>query len=114
MKFARKFLVSLLIAASILTGFEKLSLPQILTAKNTVKICNANTKNKVQKNKKDSKKSTKTNKKTKNKKNYVVYVTKTGHKYHRAGCRYLSRSCFKTTLSSAKAQGLTPCSVCRP
>lgn len=41
-----------------------------------------------------------------------VYVTDTGSKYHRAGCRYLWNSSHKISLSSAKSQGYTACSVC--
>ena len=44
----------------------------------------------------------------------TVYITKTGKKYHRAGCRYLSKSCIPVTLKVAKANGYGPCSVCRP
>jgi biopolymer transport protein ExbD len=44
----------------------------------------------------------------------TVYVTKTGKKYHREGCRYLSHSKIPMTLKDAKAAGYTPCSVCRP
>jgi cbb3-type cytochrome oxidase cytochrome c subunit len=47
-------------------------------------------------------------------KTVTVYVTKTGKKYHRDGCRYLSHSKIKMTLKEAKAAGYTPCSVCRP
>lgn len=43
----------------------------------------------------------------------AVYVTRTGSKYHRDGCRYLSRSRIATTLQAAK-QRYGPCSVCRP
>ena len=40
----------------------------------------------------------------------IVHVTRTGNKYHRAGCRYL-RSDIPMPLSNAK--GLySPCSVC--
>lgn len=45
---------------------------------------------------------------------YTVYVTDTGSKYHRYGCRYLKDSCFPMSLSDAKANGYTPCSVCSP
>ncbi len=48
------------------------------------------------------------------KKDVTVYITNTGHRYHRAGCRYLRRSCIKTTMSKAKKMGLTPCKVCQP
>ena len=44
----------------------------------------------------------------------VVYITKTGKKYHRSSCRYLSKSKIKTTLKKARAQGYTPCKVCKP
>jgi len=44
----------------------------------------------------------------------IVYVTKTGSKYHKAGCRYLSQSSIPIKLSDAIAQGYTPCSVCNP
>lgn len=42
----------------------------------------------------------------------TVYITDTGSKYHRAGCRYLSSSSHSISLSSAKQQGYTACSVC--
>jgi len=45
--------------------------------------------------------------------NPTVYVTRTGTKYHRAGCRYLSKSMIPLSLKEAK-QRFTPCSVCRP
>ena len=44
----------------------------------------------------------------------VVYVTKSGTKYHAEGCRYLSKSKIETTLGAAKEKGCTACSVCRP
>lgn len=44
----------------------------------------------------------------------TVYVTRTGEKYHRAGCRYLSKSQIAISLSDAQAQGYTACSVCDP
>lgn len=44
----------------------------------------------------------------------TVYITATGHKYHRDGCRYLSRSKIPVTLEEAQAEGYTPCSVCKP
>jgi micrococcal nuclease len=43
----------------------------------------------------------------------IVYVTRTGSKYHRAGCRYLSKSMIPMPLKEA-AQRYAPCSVCRP
>jgi hypothetical protein len=47
-------------------------------------------------------------------KEQTVYITKTGKKYHRATCRYLSRSKIATSLKDAKANGYTACSVCNP
>jgi hypothetical protein len=43
----------------------------------------------------------------------VVYVTKTGEKYHRDGCRYLSKSKIAMSLKEAAAR-YGPCSVCKP
>ena len=44
----------------------------------------------------------------------IVYVTKTGEKYHSDGCQYLSRSRIPISLEDAKASGYTPCSKCHP
>jgi len=43
----------------------------------------------------------------------TVYVTKSGKKYHAAGCRYLAKSSIPMKLSRAK-QRYAPCSVCSP
>ena len=43
----------------------------------------------------------------------TVYITKTGSKYHRSGCRYLSRSSIPISLSEAKKY-YSPCSICDP
>ena len=43
----------------------------------------------------------------------TVYVTRTGSKYHRAGCRYLAQSSMPMLLSTASAR-YGPCSVCNP
>jgi micrococcal nuclease len=43
----------------------------------------------------------------------IVYVTRTGTKYHRAGCRYLARSQIPMALKDAVKQ-FGPCSVCQP
>jgi hypothetical protein len=43
----------------------------------------------------------------------IVYVTKTGTKYHRAGCRSLSKSAIPMKLSEARRR-YGPCSVCKP
>lgn len=42
----------------------------------------------------------------------IVYVTKTGTKYHRNGCRFLSKSSTSIKLEDAKAKGYAPCGVC--
>ncbi len=42
----------------------------------------------------------------------TVYITRTGAKYHRDGCRYLSKSKIPITLKEAINRGYTPCSVC--
>ena len=44
----------------------------------------------------------------------TVHVTRTGSKYHRAGCRYLSKSDIPMERAEAIAQGHTPCKVCKP
>ena len=44
----------------------------------------------------------------------TVYITKTGAKYHRENCRYLSRSSIAISLANALSDGYTACSVCRP
>ena len=42
----------------------------------------------------------------------TVYITRTGGKYHRYGCRYLRSSCIATSLDSAFSNGYGACSVC--
>ena len=44
----------------------------------------------------------------------TVFITNTGTKYHREGCRYLKDSKIALRLSEAKRRGYTPCSVCNP
>lgn len=46
-------------------------------------------------------------------KTVTVYVTKTGHKYHRGNCQYLKYSKIPVTLDAAK-QSYELCSVCSP
>lgn len=43
----------------------------------------------------------------------TVYVTRTGEKYHKDGCRYLWNSKIPKSLSDAKLH-YTACNVCRP
>jgi len=45
--------------------------------------------------------------------NRVVFVTKTGTKYHLAGCSSLSKSFMPVRLGDARRKYL-PCSVCKP
>jgi len=47
-------------------------------------------------------------------KEQVVYITKTGKKYHKSSCHYLKKSKIKTTKSKAKELGYTACKVCKP
>lgn len=44
----------------------------------------------------------------------AVYITNTGEKYHRDGCRYLKKSKIPVSRSDALAQGYDACSVCNP
>jgi methylphosphotriester-DNA--protein-cysteine methyltransferase len=44
----------------------------------------------------------------------LVYITKTGKKYHADGCRSLSKSRIPITLRDAVTRGYTPCSLCKP
>ncbi len=41
-----------------------------------------------------------------------VYITATGTKYHKYGCRYLHSSCIKLTFERAKSNGYEPCKIC--
>lgn len=44
----------------------------------------------------------------------TVYITDTGEKYHRDGCRYLNDSKHAVSCSYAQSNGYTPCGVCDP
>ena len=44
----------------------------------------------------------------------TVYITRTGKKYHAAGCGSLSRSCIPISRQDAVAKGYGPCSRCNP
>lgn len=46
--------------------------------------------------------------------NQIVYITKTGQKYHRDGCQYLAKSKIQIPLKDAISDGYGPCSVCNP
>lgn len=42
----------------------------------------------------------------------IVYITKTGKKYHNSGCSHLSKSKISISLSDAISRGYTPCADC--
>jgi hypothetical protein len=44
----------------------------------------------------------------------IVYITKTGEKYHRENCQYLRQSKIEISLDDAIKNGYDPCSVCKP
>lgn len=44
----------------------------------------------------------------------LVYITKTGSKYHKAGCRHLSNSAYESNLDNVLNSGYEPCKVCNP
>lgn len=44
----------------------------------------------------------------------IVYVTRTGIRYHLGSCRHLHSSKIPIEINEAKAEGYTPCKVCRP
>jgi endonuclease YncB( thermonuclease family) len=46
-------------------------------------------------------------------KEIIVYITRTGAKYHRPGCQYLRKSMIPISLKEAKRRYL-PCSRCNP
>lgn len=46
--------------------------------------------------------------------NPVVYITRTGKKYHREGCSALKSSKIRVTLKEAYERGYKPCSLCEP
>ena len=44
----------------------------------------------------------------------IVYITRTGSKYHRGSCGSLSKSKIPITLKEAKELGYGPCGRCHP
>ena len=44
----------------------------------------------------------------------TVYITKSGKKYHKEDCAFLSKSKIAISLSQAKKRGFTPCKICKP
>lgn len=49
-----------------------------------------------------------------NKSAIIVYVTKSGKKYHRKTCHHLRKSSRAITLAEALEKGYTPCRSCKP
>lgn len=43
---------------------------------------------------------------------YMVYITDTGEKFHRWGCRYLRNSATAISIVEGKSRGYAVCSVC--
>lgn len=46
--------------------------------------------------------------------NLAVYVTKSGKKYHKLGCRFLGENPSIISLEEAKQKGYQPCKICFP
>lgn len=44
----------------------------------------------------------------------IVFITRTGSRYHLGSCRYLRKSKLPIDIEDAKAEGYTPCKVCKP
>ncbi len=44
----------------------------------------------------------------------MVYITASGKKYHKLGCRYLMGNYRSITIEEAKRRGLEPCNFCYP
>ncbi|MCP4712261.1 MAG: hypothetical protein GY869_26865 [Planctomycetes bacterium] len=55
-----------------------------------------------------------TGKVNKNIEEIIVFITKSGKKYHRPDCSSLSKSKIPLTLNEAIARGYTPCTRCKP
>lgn len=45
-------------------------------------------------------------------KSETVYITRTGKKYHKIGCRYLNRSKIAIKRNEALANGYSACKIC--
>ena len=44
----------------------------------------------------------------------IVYITKTGEKYHTERCSSLKKSKISISLGEAVAKGYEPCKLCKP
>lgn len=47
-------------------------------------------------------------------KDSIVFITKSGSKFHTATCRWVSNSCIEISYSDAVSRGYTPCKTCNP
>lgn len=47
-------------------------------------------------------------------KEQVVYITKTGNKYHKGSCHHLKKSKIEIKKAKAKELGYTACGTCKP
>lgn len=47
-------------------------------------------------------------------KEQTVFITRTGRKYHRAGCSYLAYSRYPLSLKEAQQRGYGPCKAWHP
>lgn len=47
-------------------------------------------------------------------KEQVVYITKTGKKYHKGSCHHLKKSKIEIKKAKAKELGYTACGTCKP
>ncbi len=43
----------------------------------------------------------------------IVYLAKSGSRYHQKGCKYLKNSGKQVTIITAMKQGYAPCNVCK-
>ena len=44
----------------------------------------------------------------------IVFITRTGIRYHKGSCRYLRKSKIPIEIEEAEIEGYTPCKVCKP
>ena len=44
----------------------------------------------------------------------IVYITRTGIRFHEGDCRYLRKSRIPILIEEAEGSGYTPCKVCKP
>jgi len=44
----------------------------------------------------------------------IVFITRTGIRYHKGDCRYLRKSRIPISIEEAREKGYTPCKVCKP